>query len=237
MKNNYSNHKKVHAIILARGGSKGIKNKNLILINNKPLIYWSIKSALKCKNILNVWVSSDSEKILKVSKKLGANIIKRPRRLSGDISSSESGWLHAINYIKKHSHIKFVVALQATSPLRDKNDLTSAIKTFFINRYDSLFSSSINGAFFRWKLKNKTLKSNYNLDKIRPRRQLIDTELIENGSFYIFSAEKFIKNKKRLFGKIGTFIQNKSQRFEIDDFEDVFIIDSIMKNKSLKFKK
>ena len=52
MKNNYSNHKKVHAIILARGGSKGIKNKNLILINKKPLIYWSIKSALKCKNIL-----------------------------------------------------------------------------------------------------------------------------------------------------------------------------------------
>ena len=74
--------KKIHAIILARGGSKGIKNKNLISIKKKPLIYWSIKSVLNCNIIDKVWVSSDSSKILTLSKKFGANTIKRPKKLS-----------------------------------------------------------------------------------------------------------------------------------------------------------
>ena len=60
----------IHAIILARGGSKTIKNKNLKKINGKPLIYWSIKDSLKSKAILKTWVSSDNEKILNYSKKM-----------------------------------------------------------------------------------------------------------------------------------------------------------------------
>ena len=69
----------IHAIILARGGSKGIKNKNIVIVNKKPLIYWSIKNCLKSKLIKKTWVSSDNNKILEIAKKFGANIIKRPR--------------------------------------------------------------------------------------------------------------------------------------------------------------
>ena len=65
----------IHSIILARGGSKGIKNKNLKLIKDKPLIFWSIK-IIEIKKINYTWVSSDSEKILKYAKKNGALIIK-----------------------------------------------------------------------------------------------------------------------------------------------------------------
>ena len=90
-----------HSIILARGDSKGIKNKNLQILNGKPLIYWSIKKSLECKKISKTWVSSDSEKILNLSKNYGANIIKRPRIYSKDSSSSESAWEHAIKYINK----------------------------------------------------------------------------------------------------------------------------------------
>tara|TARA_B100001250_G_scaffold412491_1_gene443847 strand:+ start:13476 stop:14159 length:684 start_codon:yes stop_codon:yes gene_type:complete len=226
------NKKKIHAVILARGGSKGIKNKNLILINGKPLIYWSIKSALECKNIEKIWVSSDHKKILYAAKKFGAEIIKRPKKLSGDKNSSESGWLHALKYIGNYHNVNYIVALQATSPIRNKNDLKFAIKKFFIKKYDSLFSSSLNNSYFRWTIKNGNLKSNYNLKKIRPIRQTINTELIENGSFYIFCAKKFFKSKKRLFGKIGTFIQKKSEGFEIDDVEDIRIVNSIMKSKN-----
>ena len=65
-----------HSIILARGGSKGIKNKNLQIINNKPLIYWSIKKSLECKRIARTWVSSDSKKILELSKNLEQILLK-----------------------------------------------------------------------------------------------------------------------------------------------------------------
>ena len=81
--------KNTHSIILARGGSKGIKNKNLKKINGKPLLYWSINSSLKSKLIKNTWVSSDSNRILNFAKKCGAKIIKRPKNLSGDRNSSE----------------------------------------------------------------------------------------------------------------------------------------------------
>ena len=194
--------KNVHAIILARGGSKGIKNKNLIPVKKKPLIYWSIKSALNCKTINKVWVSSDSNKILRLSKKLGANIIKRPKNLASDNSSSESGWLHSIKYIKKFQ-INYIVAMQATSPLRGREDLTNALKKFFIEKNDSLFSCSINEAFFRWKVNGKKIKPNYKLDAKRPRRQSISKELVENGSFYIFSCDKFLKKKKDYLEKLA----------------------------------
>tara|TARA_X000000950_G_scaffold225747_1_gene272245 strand:- start:83 stop:781 length:699 start_codon:yes stop_codon:yes gene_type:complete len=225
--------KNVHAIILARGGSKGIKNKNLITIKKKPLIYWSIKSAQSCKTINKVWVSSDSDKILNLSKKFGANIIRRPKNLASDTSSSESGWLHSIRYIKKKFQIDYVVAIQATSPLRGREDLSDALKKFFIKKNDSLFSCSLNEAYFRWKINGKKIKPNYKLNVKRPRRQSISKELIENGSFYIFSCNKFLKKKKRLFGKIGNFTQKKYFGFEIDDLEDLNIVQSLMKNINL----
>ncbi|MDA8997195.1 acylneuraminate cytidylyltransferase family protein [bacterium] len=221
--------KNIHAIILARGGSKGIKNKNLISIKKKPLIYWSIKSALNCNIIDKVWVSSDSSKILTLSKKFGANTIKRPKKLSSDNSSSESGWLHSTNYIKKKFQVDYIVAVQATSPMRHKNDFFRALNKFFKEKNDSLFSSSINDSYFRWKIYNNKMFPNYKIKDKRARRQYIKQELIENGSFYIFKSKGFLKNKKRLFGKIGTYIQKKYYSFELDDQDDLVIIKSIMK--------
>jgi len=93
------------AIILARGGSKGILNKNLKNLNGKPLLYCSIHQCLRCKEISSLWVSSDSKEIIKVSKKFRANTITRPKNISKDNSTSESGWIHAINYFDKKKSI------------------------------------------------------------------------------------------------------------------------------------
>ena len=89
------------AIILARGGSKGIKNKNLRKINKKPLIYWSIKQCLNSKKVRETWLSSDSSKILDYAKRNGVKIIKRPKKYASSNSSSESAWLHAVTFLEK----------------------------------------------------------------------------------------------------------------------------------------
>ena len=136
------NKKKIHAVILARGGSKGIKNKNLILINGKPLIYWSIKRCLESEKISNTWVSSDNKKILNISEKFGAQIIKRPKKLATDKSSSDMAWHHAIKYIKKIDNVNYIVGVQPTSPIRGKKDFDNAIKKQFYKKYDSLFSAT-----------------------------------------------------------------------------------------------
>jgi len=215
------------AIILARGGSKGIKLKNLIKINGKPLIYWTIKHCLNSKKISSVWVSSDNDKILNYSQKAGAQLIKRPKVFSKDTASSESAWLHAIKYLEeKKIYIQNIVGLQPTSPIRKKNDLDNAIKLFVKYKYDSLFTVQKIHAYFTWsKVKTKVV-ADYSY-KFRKRRQETPAKFLENGSFYIFRKDKFLKHKNRLFGKLGIYEMSKIHSFEIDDFDDIKIISSL----------
>ncbi len=219
---------KIVAIILARGGSKGIKNKNLINLNNKPLIFWSIKSCLSSKLIHEVWVSSDSNKILKISKKFGAKIILRPKKFASDNSSSENAWIHAIKLIDKNNLVKTVVGIQPTSPLRPSQCFDKAIIKYKKKKLDSLFSSQKITDHFIWKIKNKKFISNYNFKK-RPMRQNIKEKYLENGSFYIFDKTKFLKNKCRLFGKIGTYTMGKIFSFQIDENEDIKLFQNLKK--------
>ena len=226
------NSKKIHAIILARGGSKGLKNKNLFLINKKPLVYWSIKSCIKSKNISQTWVSSDNKKILNISKKYGAKTIYRPKKFSSDTASSEIAWLHAVKEIKKKQKIDYVIGLQPTSAIRDFTDIDKAIKKFFKNKYDSLFSAKERDEAFSWNLKKLKVVPNYNIFK-RQRRQNLKRRITENGSFYIFKSEKFLKKRNRLFGKIGFHMMKNFKGFEIDTLEDAILVDLILKNKRI----
>ena len=219
------------AIILARGGSKGIKNKNIIKINGRPLIYWSIKSCLKSKKIQSVWVSSDSRKILSLSKKYGANTVTRPKTISGSLSTSESAWIHALKYINsKIRDIDAVVGIQPTSPIRPSKLIDHAINKFYKKKFDSLFTSQkTNHHPFLWTKRGDKFIANYSLNK-RPMRQQIKNKYFENGSFYIFNASKFLKKKCRLFGKIGTYEMSKIYSFQIDGKEDLKIINSLLKD-------
>ena len=124
--------KKIVAIIPARKGSKGIKNKNIIKLNNKPLISFSIDYAKNSKLIDRVFVSTDGNKISNIAKKYGAEIIKRPKKISGDKSSSDEAIIHSIKYIQEKLNYKFdiVVFLQPTTPLRQLGELDKAIKYF-----------------------------------------------------------------------------------------------------------
>lgn len=219
----------IHAVILARKGSKQIKNKNLVKIKSKPLIYWSIKTSLLSKKIHKTWVSSDCSKILAYSKDQGANIIKRPSILSKNTSTSEAAWKHAINYIKKNNNsIHTCVGIQPTSPIRNNLDFDKAIKLFKKNKLDSLFSSNKIYDYNTWKLKKNKYIPNYNYLK-RSRRQDIKNNFLENGSFYIFDIIKFLKFDNRLFGKIGTYIQEKKCGYQIDDEVDIKIIKSLLR--------
>lgn len=217
----------IHAIILARKGSKQIKNKNLIKIRNKPLIYWSIKKSLISKKIYKTWVSSDCKKILNYSLSQGANIINRPSKFAKNTSSSEEAWKHAIEYIKqKNFKITECVGIQPTSPIRNNYDFDNAIRLFKKSKFDSLFSSIKIYDFNTWKISKKKLIPNYDYLK-RSRRQDIKNNIIENGSFYIFNINKFLKYNNRLFGNIGTFIQEKKCGYQIDDQIDLKIIKSL----------
>lgn len=108
------------AIILARKGSKRLKNKNILKFGRQPLISRTIKNLKKIKHLFkDIVVSSDSKKIEKISKKEKVLFIKRPKYLSNSSATSEKTTLHLIKiYQKKYAKINYVILCQPTSPLR-----------------------------------------------------------------------------------------------------------------------
>lgn len=211
----------VVAIIPARGGSKGIKGKNLMDFAGKPLVAWSIIQALAAKEMDDVYVSSDSDEILDVSSKYGAKTIKRPDNISGDTASTESALLHALDKI---GAAKNLILLQPTSPLRKKNDISDAMSQYLKEGYDSLFSGALLEDFLIWDKNDKGDLCSVNYDyNNRGRRQDRTPQYIENGSLYIFKPE-ILKAGNRLGGKIGIYIMDFWQTFEIDNLEGVEMV-------------
>ncbi len=222
--------KNIVAIIPARSGSKGIKSKNIIDFCGKPLLAWSIEQARSTNEISSVWVSSDGDEIIDISKKYGARTIKRPANISGDNASSESAWIHAIQEIENITgEIDYVIGMQATSPLRESNDLSNAIQTVIKKQYDSLLTVCKLHDFFIWKKNNGNPKPiNYDVNKRVPRQE-IEESFLENGSFYIFKPQNILKNNNRIHGKIGFYEMEKFKMFQIDDQIDIKICESIMR--------
>lgn len=226
----------IHSIILARGGSKGIPKKNIIDFCGKPLIAWTIEQCLQVNFIDKVWVSSNDKKILDIAKNYGANIIKRPKNISGDYASSEAGWLHAIEYLeKKKVPVDVVFAPQVTSPLRETKDIEGAIEKFKCNSYDSMFSCCAVKDLFIWQQSKKNHIESINYDYLnRKRRQDVPKQFVENGSFYIFTPEVIRKFKNRFGKKIGFSEMALWKMFEIDDIDDMELCSILMKKNLLK---
>jgi len=220
----------VVSIILARGGSKGIVNKNIIDFCGKPLVAWTIEQCLSSKYISDVWVSSDSQRILNVAENYGAKTISRPNDISGDLASSESAWIHAIETIQRDgNNIDIVFAPQVTSPLRETKDISNAIESFYRENCDSMFSSCIAEDLFFWEKSNAGKLQSVNYDYLnRKRRQDIKEQIIENGSFYIFKPETIQNFNNRFGGNIGHFTMDYWKMFEIDNLEDLKICRVLM---------
>ena len=120
---------KIVAIIPARKGSKGIKNKNIMIYKKKPLLCHSINSALKLKKIDKVLVSTDSKKYKSLAEKYGAEVIMRPKKISQDNSLEKEFLVHAYNYLKREKNyfVDLFVLLRPTCPDRNHKDLKNAL--------------------------------------------------------------------------------------------------------------
>ncbi len=226
---------RISCIILARGGSKGIPKKNIIDFCGKPLIAWTILQACKAEGVSDIWVSSDSEEILEVAEQYGANTIARPEEISGDLDSSESAWLHAVDFIEQRSNhpIDYILAPQATSPLRHPEDFSGAIRQVIQERSDSLLSVSEIEDFFIWKKGREHIESvNYDYKNRKPRQQIEETYL-ENGSFYLFKPQLLRNENNRLGGDISLFKMDRYKMFQIDNVDDIKLSSVIMKGFGL----
>ena len=220
----------ITAFIPARGGSKGIPEKNIKEFAGKPLVVHSIEYALNCSQIDEVVVSTDDDKIAKIARKAGARVVKRSPELSTDSATTESAIHHFVNKFNKKPDI--LVLLQPTSPYRPKGSLENAISHFTENGFDSLLSIIPTHRFF-WRVKDdQTIFAEYDYLN-RPHRQNLkqaDIRYVENGSLYIFTRKHFDKTGNRLGGKIGYVEWPEEYSLEIDTPLDFNMVEKIFKS-------
>jgi N-acylneuraminate cytidylyltransferase len=220
----------VIVIIPARGGSKGIPQKNIMSFCGKPLVAWSIEAALNARLVDDVYVTTDDKMIALTSREYGAKIINRPAEFATDSSSSEDALLHAVETIESDGVvIDAVVFLQATSPIRESSDIDGAIRQFCKKQADSLFSSCLLEDYCIWSFDNAYKESITYDYKNRGNRQGRKPYHLENGSIYIFKPAILKEQKNRLGGNIENFEMPFWKSYEIDSQGDIEICEVFMK--------
>lgn len=236
--------KKVLAVILARGGSKGIPHKNLIDLNGKPLLYYAISEAKKSLLIDHIVVSSDSNKILEYAKSQKVLTIKRPARLATDTTISEESLKHAVEKVlSKNIIVDYVLLLQPTSPLRKTTHITESIKKILsepkMNSLVSLCKSPKNHCLYKKIDRNGFVQPIFNkLEKsLYPSsRQNIKNIYYINGAIYIVKKECFLKTGSLYNDKMGYYLMDRTSSMDIDEPLDLGIANYLL-NKEIECQK
>ena len=237
---------KVLSIIPARGGSRSIKYKNLARLDNKPLIYYSIKQSLNCKLIDKKIVSTDDKKIARLSLKYGAEVpFLRPKNISKSSSKDYSFFKHTLDFLKKQQNYQpdLIVQLRPTQPYRSVNLISQCIsKLTKDKKADSLRTISIpeRTPFKMWKIKGKYLeylfknKKFLNNEFFNLDRRKLPEAFWHDGVVDIVKYRTIMKYKN-VTGKNILYIKNSKEfLIDIDDPKDLRLANLMIKNKMIK---
>jgi CMP-N,N'-diacetyllegionaminic acid synthase len=236
---------KVTAIIPARGGSKGIPGKNIKLLNNKPLIAYSIEQAYNSKYINEIIVTTDDEKIAEVAKEYGAKIpYLRPKEISGDLATDYEFIKYHLEWCKQNNKDlpDLIVQLRPTYPLRKVEILDECIEIMMnsiqaMPYYDSLRTIIPNE---KTPYKMYTLSDNKNFllplfdevndikEPYNQPRQILPKTYLHNGYIDIIKVKSFIELDSITGNKIFPYILPKEEIFDIDTMEDWEKVENIL---------
>ena len=222
--------------ICARKGSKGLKGKNYLTLLGKPLIKHTIEQANKSKLFTKIVVSSDSKKIINISKKETDYTISRTKKLSNDHSSKVDAIKDALLRAEKHFKLRFdiVVDLDVTSPLRSKSDIKNALDLFIKKKPGNLVSgykARRNPYFNQVMYKNSYLDVVCNSKKKIVRRQSAPQIYDLNASIYIWNRNSLLSSIKTINKKTILFEMPYSRSIDIDDELDFMMVKYILQKK------
>lgn len=224
---------KTIAIIPARSGSKGLRNKNIKLLAGKPLIAYSIEAALKSQIFDTIMVSTDSEEYAEIAIKYGAEVpFLRSQRTASDEATTRACILEVLEeYEKRNQPFERMMILQPTSPLRTADDIIRAEQL-----YEEKDAKSVVGVceMNHSPLWSNTISSNLSLDKFlkeenSKRRQNLDTFYRINGAIYLHDIKHYKKNEYYFDDKAFAYIMRKENSIDIDDELDFKFAELLMR--------
>lgn len=227
--------KKVLGLILARSGSKGLINKNIKTLIDKPLIAWTVESAIESKYIDDVVISSDSEEIIEIGKNYGAIApFIRPSELATDEAKSSDCIIHAINYLEKENKkYDYFLLLEPTSPLREVSDIDKSIELLNKKKQGAIVSVCLaegsHPAFLYRIDANNYINPITGKHPSNLRRQDIEELFFVEGTIYCSTVSDFKKERTFYHAKTCPYYVPKWKSIEVDDIYDFVMIESIIK--------
>ena len=225
---------KVVAFIPARGGSKGIKDKNIRKLGGKPLIAWPIETALSTPEIDRVIVSTDSEEIAKIAQKFGAEVNIRPPELAQDDSLVADTIRHLKQELsKQYEPEEIAVLLEATSPFREIKIISRCLDRLVLEELDSIatFSESKISPERIWEINNGIPEPYIKSSSPWNPRQSFKTAYELNAAVYAFRLSKLPNDGPNiLFGNFGAEILPNENLIDIDTERDLMVANAILQS-------
>lgn len=218
------NQEDVLLVLTARSGSKGINRKNIYPLLGRPLISYSLE-AIQKTGIKNAFLSTDDDSIKNIASKYNIKIVNRKTDISLSDTPSVDVVLDLISDINFTP--KYIVLIQPTSPMVYSCDILEAIKLLHTENYDSVISV-YKSHYKIWQQQDHLLYPVNHDAGHRSTRQQSEPMFIETGSIYTTKFDKIVETKQLISGNVGFVDIPKIRSFEIDDYEDLKIIESIM---------
>jgi CMP-N,N'-diacetyllegionaminic acid synthase len=214
-----SSHERVLAVIPARSGSKRLPGKNMRLFAGKPLLYWTIESALESKNIDEVLVSSDSDEVLKLALECGqVTVHKRSKQASNDYAKTFD---YLTEILIKYPKESSVLLLQPTSPLREISDIDCALALHLESlRPVVSVSPNLNTPYWSFSLNSEGLLSPLFPEALKLRSQELTQTYNLNGAIYIDRISNYLAQETFLGSKTIPYVMSSGSSIDIDSLED-----------------
>jgi len=230
---------KVLCTICARGGSKGVKNKNIKPIHGKPLISYTIEQAKQSGLFEHIVISTDSDDIAEISKQYGAEVFfKRSAEMASDTAGKLDVIRDAFVRSEKHynEHFDYLIDLDATAPLREVEDIINSFNQFLEDNNDNLITAmpSRRSPYFNLVEVNKEGQVTLSkpLDTSIVRRQDVPNSYDMNASIYIWKKETILKETSLFLEKTGLYVMPEERSIDIDTALDYKFVEFIMKEKN-----
>ena len=227
--------------ICARGGSKGIKNKNIRNLLGKPLIAYTIEQAIESKLFAHIIVSTDSDDIADISQQYGAEVFfKRDTALATDTAGKLDVIVDAVLRSEKHfdKSFKYILDMQPTSPLRENNDIVFSFEQFIEDDNDILITVTPSKASPYFSLvevdKDGIVSLSKKTDKSIMRRQDAPKTYDMNGSIYIWKKNTLLEKQALFLKKTGIYIMPEERSVDIDNMLDFEFVEFLMSKKTAK---
>lgn len=221
--------KRVLAVVPARSGSKGLKDKNVLEFLGKPLLAWSVEASIKSKYIDDTILSTDSQLIANVGRKYGAEVpFIRPHRISGDTTTSIEVVEHTVLFLRKELKLEhdILILLEPTSPLRTSKDIDEALEKL-VDKLEARFLVSlgrVESQFPNFQLKETSngflISASGNGIKKSLRRQEIENHFFLDGTLYIAYIDNLLETRSFVTESTIGFLLPKWKNIEIDDEYD-----------------